>query len=179
MRTEWLAALVLLAPASAAAGEGFVGVYDHDLDMQVAAGGYEDGAQIVVGYRSAPLEALGPLGRPSLYAFGAANTAGETNYAAAGLSWRIAFGERLYVRPGFGVAVHDGEVDLPYPQNIRQLDLGSRFTFAPEIAAGWRLSDRWAAELSWVHLSHAQLGGEQNPGLDDVGVRLVRRFGPD
>jgi len=28
-----------------------------------------------------------------------------------------------------------------------------------------------------VHLSHGQLAGRQNPGMDDVGLRLVHRFG--
>jgi len=27
-------------------------------------------------------------------------------------------------------------------------------------------------EASWVHMSHAQIFGKQNPGMDNLGVRL-------
>lgn len=194
MRTAVLAALALAVAAPAAAGEVFLGVYDHDADIQVAIGNYEDGAQVALGYRTEPLEGLRVIGRPSAYAFGAVNTAGETNYAVAGLSYRFDFGRgRFYFQPAVGAAVHDGETDLPSPfepgltdaerqarfrRGREELDFGSRVVFAPEIGLGWRFGERWAAELSWVHLSHAQLAGEQNPGLDDIGLRVTRRLGP-
>ena len=31
---------------------------------------------------------------------------------------------------------------------------------------------RISVEGSWVHMSHAQLFGRQNPGMDNIGVRL-------
>ena len=34
------------------------------------------------------------------------NLDGETNLLAAGLSWKL--GDRLYARPGIGIAIHDG-----------------------------------------------------------------------
>jgi len=27
-------------------------------------------------------------------------------------------------------------------------------------------------EASWVHMSHAQLFGRENPGIDNLGVRM-------
>jgi lipid A 3-O-deacylase len=29
------------------------------------------------------------------------------------------------------------------------------------------------AEASWVHMSHATLFGKQNPGIDNLGVRVT------
>ena len=44
--------------------------------------------------------------------------------------------------------------------------------FEPEVGIGVRLAPRITAEASWVHLSHAQLFGKQNPGIDNIGVRV-------
>jgi hypothetical protein len=44
--------------------------------------------------------------------------------------------------------------------------------FEPEIGIGFQASDRISVEGSWVHMSHAQLFGRQNPGMDNIGVRL-------
>ena len=40
-----------------------------------------------------------------------------------------------------------------------------------------QLTPRWGLEASYVHLSHGQIAGRQNPGLDDVGLKLAYRFG--
>jgi hypothetical protein len=166
-----LAAAAALWASQAAAGELFAGAYAHDRGV-FAYGNYEDGAQFSLGYRTDPIVALRAIGRPSLYGFGAANTAGGLNYAAAGLSWKL--GQRFYVRPGVGVAVHDGHVGEF--QVGRELNLGSRVLAELELGFGVRLTQRLTAEASIVHLSHAQLGGRQNPGLDDVGLRVNYRF---
>jgi hypothetical protein len=155
----------------AAAGELFAGAYAHDQSL-IAEGGFEHGAQLSLGYRSDPLSPLRVIGAPSLYGFGAANTAGGIAYGAVGLSWK--FGDRFYLRPGFGIAVHDGHVGEF--QVGDELNLGSRVLAELELGAGLRLTPRLTAEASWVHMSHAQLAGRQNPGLDDVGVRLNWRF---
>jgi hypothetical protein len=49
--------------------------------------------------------------------------------------------------------------------------------FQPEVALGWRVTERVAVEASWLHISHGQLFGRQNPGLSDIGIRLVYGFG--
>ena len=33
-------------------------------------------------------------------------------------------------------------------------------------------NSRMTVEASWVHMSHAQLFGKQNPGMDNLGLRL-------
>ena len=178
-------------PLPALAAEAFVGVLAHDVDVQVAVGHYEEGEQVEIGLRSEPIAALAAVGAPRAYVFGSASTAGETSYAAAGLAWRWGSGG-WYFQPGIGLAVHDGTADLPSPWDPgltpaerterqrrwrEELNFGARVTFAPEISIGRRLGERWSAELTWVHLSHAMLAGDQNPGLDDIGVRIVRKLG--
>jgi hypothetical protein len=78
-----------------------------------------------------------------------------------GLNWKI--GGRTYVRPGVGVAVHDRQSRLV--RGGRRLDLGSRLLFELEMGIGYELTDRVSIEASWVHLSHARLFSQQNPGL--------------
>lgn len=166
-----LSACLMLYGSSAAAGEVFVGAQAHDIHV-FGVGGYERGAEISAGYRTAPLSELGFIGAPSLYGFGAANTAAGLDYAAAGLSWR--FGDRFFVRPGLGIGVHDGHVGKFQVGN--QLNLGSRVLAELELGAGFQINPRWSLEGSLVHMSHAQLAGHQNPGVDDVGLRLSYRF---
>ena len=168
------AALAALA-GPACAGEIFGGVYAHDADLGISICCYERGADLQLGARTGPLSGLRRWGDFRLYGFVSGNTDGGTAFAAAGLAWRLHLGDRFYVQPGLGGAVHSGGTakhEVP-----GKLELGSRLLFEPELAAGVKLSDRWAAEASYIHFSHAQLGGRQNPGLDDLGVRLVYRFG--
>ncbi|MDP8993798.1 MAG: acyloxyacyl hydrolase, partial [Pseudomonadota bacterium] len=109
---------------------------------------------------------------PSPYAFLGLNTAGDAHYAAAGLSWRI--GGRVYLRPGFGIAVHTGEVTPDRREPKRAF--GSRILFEPEIGLGVQLSERLSVEASLVHMSHATLLDGHNPGIDNLGLRLNYRF---
>jgi hypothetical protein len=148
-------ALFLLASAPAEAGELFGGVYVHDVKLPTDKSGLENGLDIQVGYRG------GRIGPTPLqpYIFGALNTAGNTSYAAVGLSAR--FGRNIYVRPGLGLAIHNDEIAF-----------GSRVLFEPELAVGTQLNDHLSVEASWVHMSHAQLFSHENPGIDNLGVRL-------
>jgi hypothetical protein len=153
-------------PATAEAGELFGGVYIHDVDSPLTKSGIEQGADIQLGYR------WGRIGRTPLqpYLFGAVNSAGETHYAVAGLSAR--FGKRVYVRPGLGIALHsgdDGDFNDPFDDDV---EFGTSVLFAPEVGIGFAINDRASIEASLVHLSHAQIFGGQNPGIDNVGVRF-------
>jgi len=167
MRGAFVLAVSLAAIASpAAAGELFGGVYIHDVDTPLTLSGVEGGADIQLGWRG------GKIGRTPLqpYIFGAVNTAGETNYAAAGLSAK--FGKQVYVRPGLGIAVHTGSARNREDPTNGKIDFGSRVLFEPELNIGTEINDRLSVEASWVHMSHAQLFGRQNPGIDNFGVRL-------
>lgn len=160
----FLGALFALA-SPAAATELFVGAHAHAVNTPLSLdSGREGGTDVSVGVRA------GRIGRTPLqpYAFASINTAGDTNFLAAGLSAR--FGSRVYVRPGLGIAVHDGSAaNSSRPDRIA---FGSRVLFEPEIAVGADLTDRLSLEASWVHFSHARIFGRQNPGIDNIGVRL-------
>lgn len=193
-KTIAFAALLALSSAPAAASEFKLGVYAHDIDDQISNGHFEEGPQIVGQWQTTALDELRAIGRPRAHLLAGVNTRGGTNYVAAGLSWRLPIGRRFYVQPGIGAAIHDGKVDLPSPfapgigaaEQARRandwktkLDLGSRVLFEPEISFGYKATERLSAEVSWIHMSHAQLAGKNNPGLGDFGVRLVYRFGAD
>lgn len=161
-----LATCCLAISSPARAGEVFGGIYVHDIDSPLTKSGIEKGADVQLGYRwdrigKTPLEP---------YVFGAVNTAGETHYAALGLS--ATFGDRIFIRPGLGLAVHSGSAANVNHPDHDHIDFGSRVLFAPELGIGARLSDRATLEASWIHMSHALLFGRQNPGIDNVGVRL-------
>ncbi|WP_419816121.1 acyloxyacyl hydrolase [Glacieibacterium sp.] len=168
-----LLALTLATPA--AAGEIFAGVAAHGLDFGLVSGRYEGGTDLVAGARSAPVARF--LGADvRLHVLGSVNLNHGVDFAAAGASLRFPFGGRFYIQPGLGVAIHDGS-GAKYQVRDDRLYLGSRVLFEPELALGVQLSRRFAAEVAYVHLSHAQVFGGQNPGLDTLGGRLVYRFG--
>ena len=163
-----LLATLAAAAVPAQAGEIFGGIYVHDVDTPLTRSGFESGADIQLGWRG------DRIGRTPLqpYAFAAVNTSGETNYAAVGLSAK--FGDRIYVRPGVGLAIHSGSAG-----NFQRTDkvaFGSRVLFAPELGIGFQATERVSIEASWVHMSHAQLFGRQNPGIDNIGMRVNFAF---
>ncbi|QTD54978.1 acyloxyacyl hydrolase [Parasphingorhabdus cellanae] len=167
-----LTTFIWLAPLQqATAQEIFVGVAAHEVDTPLSMKIGEEGVDLQVGYRGKRIEALSAIGAPSPYIFASINSAGDTSLIAAGLSWKI--GTKFYLRPGIGLAIHDGP-SLRFAPDGSQTQLGSRILFEPELAIGVQLSERIDLEASWVHVSHAQLfNGNQNPGLDIIGARLV------
>lgn len=170
-----LAACVMIAlPESVAAREIFIGATVHEVDTPFTLKTREGGVDAQLGYRGGRIEALKFIGKPEPYVFVSVNTKGDTHYAAAGLSWT--FGKTLYVRPGIGLAVHDGNIPR-VDGGGRRVDLGSRILFEPEISVGYRVSRRVSAEAVWTHISNAQLFSKQNPGLDMMGVRLAFALG--
>ena len=159
------AAVLAAMPTATSAGELFGGLYVHDVKLPTNISGIEGGIDVHLGWRG------GRIGKTPLqpYAFGALNTSGETSYAAAGVSAR--FGDRIFIRPGLGIAVHNGSADDFFRTD--RIAFGSRVLFEPELGVGARISDRATIEASWVHMSHAQLFGRENPGIDNLGVRLT------
>ena len=182
----------------AAAADLVLGAYAHDVTFLGAAigsgaAGRESGADIELGVRSDRIEAWRVLGQPQAHALVSLNTDGTSNFVAAGLSWPVKFSERIYFRPGLGLAYTDGKAGLP-PANApnlssietakrldlyhHRIDFGSQILFEPELALGWRFSPRLAAEVSWVHISNGEVFHHgKNQGLDDAGARLVYTFG--
>ena len=161
--------MAILLSSAAQAGEIFVGIHDHDVKTPLDASGIETGVDFSLGYRAA---SIGHLFNAQLqpYVFGAVNSAGDTDYAAAGIEAKFPLGGRLYFRPGIGIAVHDGSAAKYYRAD--RIAFGSRILFEPEVAIGTQVSRRFSIEASWVHMSHAQLFGKENPGIDNLGMRL-------
>ena len=189
------AALALGWAGSAQGAELLFGVYGHDVTfigeaIGSGAAGREGGVDIHLGVRSDRIEQI--FGGPQAHAFVSINSEDTSNFVAAGLSWPIGLTERLYVRPGLGLAYTDGEAGLPPvnepglpPEEVARrlelyntrIDFGSQVLFQPELSLGYRFTERFAAELSWVHISNAQIFHQgKNQGLDDAGVRLIYSF---
>ena len=164
------ALLMAAAPGVAHAGELFGGLYVHDVKLPTDLSGIEPGADVMLGYRGGTIaKPLGAALQP--YVFGALNTAGQTNYAAAGLSARFDVGKSIFIRPGLGLAIHSGSAGRFFRRD--EIAFGSRVLFEPELGIGTRLNNRLSVEASGVHLSHATLFSHENPGIDNLGVRLT------
>ena len=76
-------------------------------------------------------------------------------------------------RPGLSSV----EASRRYDLYLSRTSWGSRVLFNPNASIGVRLDERWAVELAWEHFSHAQVFSERNPGIDNLGLRLVRTLG--
>jgi hypothetical protein len=148
------------------ANEIFGGFYVHDVDTPLSLGGVEEGADVQLGWRGDRIGGT-PL-QP--YAFAAVNSAGKTHYAAVGISAK--FGDAIFIRPGLGLLVHTGSAENFQDSSNNETEFGSRVLFEPELGIGARINSRMTIEASWVHMSHGQLFGNQNPGMDNLGVRL-------
>lgn len=147
-------------------------------------------ADIQMLYRSAPLTAAL---KPRLTAKLQLNTAGRTSFVSVGAEWRQhVLGGRIYGQTGIGLTLHDGYRHLPYPLApelsateamrryeiyMRRTGFGSRLLLNPNLSIGVHIDDRWAVETVFEHFSHAGLSSNQNPGIDNVGIRLVRTVG--
>jgi hypothetical protein len=163
------AAAALSWPAAAPAAEVFAGLHAHGVKTRLSLdANREGGADLGLGVRGGRIAGT-PL-QP--YATVSANLDGGTNFLVGGVSARL--GERVYVRPGLGLAIHDGSAsNFQLPD---RLAFGSRILFAPEVAIGAQVSERVGVEASWIHFSHAQIFGRQNPGIDNIGVRVNFRL---
>ncbi len=161
-----LAAALLFIPSGASAQDLFGGVYAHAVGTRLSLGSsLESGVDLQIGYRGGKI--IRGIGLQP-YVFGELNSNGDTSFAAAGLSWK--FGNRFYIRPGIGLAIHNGSTkDFIVEDRIA---FGSRILFEPEVGIGARINDRLSIEASLVHLSHGQAFGGQNPGIDNIGARI-------
>mgnify|MGYP000029330001 CR=1 FL=1 len=175
------AALTALAAPPAQAGEIFGGIYAHAVETPLSLNSGEGGADIALGYRAEPIAALEAIGGPSPYALVSVNTAGDTDFLAAGLAWKIDVGPvyvgRAYLRPGIGLSFNNGPERRVDPVTGDRTELGSSVLFAPEFGIGVELGRGASLEASWVHISGARLfNSEQNPGIDMIGVRFNQRL---
>ena len=134
---------------------------------------------------------------PQPYLNGTLNVEGKTSFGGVGLLWRQNLGKRFYADFAFGGVIHDGTKDILF-SDVRdqitmdnadeifaaldrrfetEIEFGSRLLFREQITLGVRLSEDWATEVFYEHLSNAGLpeNGE-NDGVNNLGVKLARRF---
>ena len=162
-------AMAAVLPTSAHAAELFGGVHVHDVKTPLDDAGIESGVDFSLGFRG---DSIGRLWGGALqpYVFAAINSAGNTNYGAVGIAAKYPLGRSWYFRPGLGLAIQTGSAGKYFRTD--KIAFGSRVLFEPEIGIGTQVSRRVSVEASWVHMSHAQLFGKENPGIDNLGVRL-------
>lgn len=126
------------------------------------------------------------------YVGGTVNLESNTSHGGAGLLWQFGLGEsNFYFESGFGLVVHSGAVRVPNPidattpeevaarfaRKRSEIEFGSSVLFRSEFALGYRLSEKWAGEFVFEHLSHGQiLGGPENEGSNNVGFRASKKF---
>ena len=129
---------------------------------------------------------LGWAFSPQPYVAIAPNVSGDTSFAAVGLEWNFEFADGWAFVPGFGYAVHDGEVKNAYPNGDPRATAfandhvlyGSRDLFRTTLALQREFGARWTGEVVYAHYSHGQiLGSGRNQGTDQAGVRIGYRFG--
>ena len=175
--TAALVTAALGTPSQATAGDLLAGVLAHNADLGITTCCSESGTvDVQFGYRTLPIRSLRRFGDIRAHVLGEVNTAGGTNFVAVGLSYRFTFARDFYVAPGLGAAIQDGGTEQ-FQARPDRLSLGSRVLFEPELTAGWHATDRLSVEFHYNHLSHGQLAGAQNPGVDNLGLRLAYRVG--
>lgn len=180
------ASLFTASTASAQVDSLRLGVMDHNIRVTDGKNAdKESGVNIHGEVSFASPRLLRAIGSPHPFLVASVNTDGNTSFAGAGIGWDVRLGGGWRIEPGFGYVVHDGEVENPFPSNTPEavefsstrVLLGSRDLFRSSLAVTRDFGEEWAVQLLYEHLSHGQiLGTGRNQGLDEIGVRLVRRF---
>lgn len=188
-------AVLIALPISAYGGEVRVGVSTHDVNVLNTRRQIENSTAVSGEYIFETPKWLEWAASANPYVYGTLNLNGKTDHGGVGLNWRQSVG-KFYAEFGTGLSAHDGtvrivgDVDLSLPQPEldiainrffdrfdNELEFGSRVLFRNQVALGYEINDQWGADIYYEHLSHAQiLGGPQNDGLDNVGVRVSRKF---
>jgi hypothetical protein len=121
---------------------------------------------------------------------GKLNLNGNTSFAGVGLTWREYLLPKFFTDYSFGVNIHDGTLEVPSPnfatdpiefaslseRKANEIEFGSRVLFRNAFSFGYDLSDDTTIELVWEHMSHAKVFDEVNEGINNVGVRIGRKF---
>lgn len=159
------------AATTAVGREIRIGIVQHDLNGY---GGSENGADVVLELRGAPLVGRGWdfLLRPRPHIGANINTGGETSSLYAGLTWTVPTSGALYLSADFGAAVHNGRLDDDGPGRAA---LGSRVLFREAAEIGLHIGESWSVGLRIDHMSNADLA-TPNDGITTIGPVITRRF---
>lgn len=189
-----LMTISVMAPIAAHAQvrEVRVGVTNFDTETfavgWAAASGRENSIGINANVTFASPNILKPIGSPRPYIGGMVNLNGDTSYVGAGFAWRAHFSEKFYADAAIGGVIHNGTLAVFTRENLnesgfkgllerdaQEISFGSRALFRPELALGYRITDEWATELFYEHLSNANFA-DINEGADSIGMRVARKF---
>jgi hypothetical protein len=148
------------------------GVLAHDVDHlwtgESVEGGVDLNAELIFAHPTiSTIE-----GRIRLNAGASINTAGYTGKVYGGMLWEWEAKFGLFFDVGFGLAVHDGELDTDKPD---RKSLGSRVLFRTAIEVGYSFNAHHRTALSFDHVSNASLA-DPNDGIDTLGLRYCYRF---
>lgn len=102
---------------------------------------------------------------------GSVNTAGDTSYGYAGLSWLYPIWGPVFIEASFGGAIHDGNLNNTDP---KREPLGTRALFRETASLGFDY-ENYRVMVTVEHLSNAGLG-KWNHGLTHVGGRVGYKF---
>lgn len=117
--------------------------------------------------------------QPSFTVGGEINTAGFTNQAYFGATWRWELASNVF-NPGdgfvlgyfFGPGFNDGDIIATAPN---RKSLGSHVLFREALDIGYRINPVWQISLFIDHVSNAGLA-RQNQSINDMGGRIGIRF---
>lgn len=104
---------------------------------------------------------------PRLHAGLAVPVGTDPAYGYAGLTWTLPVTDSVFLEASLGGALNTGGDDGP---------LGCAATFREAAAVGWSLDEHWRILAGIEHLSHADLCGDDNPGLTAVSASVGYRF---
>tara|TARA_R100001086_G_scaffold79771_1_gene38812 strand:+ start:1155 stop:1751 length:597 start_codon:yes stop_codon:yes gene_type:complete len=144
----------------------------------------EDGVNINGELRFHSPDFLKIIWSPHPYVMASVNSSGGTSYAGFGLEYDWEFADGWHFEIGEGYVIHDGDLDAEgdtaserAAYGNEHLLLGSRDLFRTNFALTRDFGDEWAGQLIFEHLSHGQiLGNGRNQGLDEIGIRMIRKF---
>jgi len=150
------------------------GVLAHNIGL--IAESTEDGAQINIEarFRSPDFMKVVLSPRPTLGA--SINTAGDTSFVYAGLTWGGFVWKGLFIEGFVGLAAHDGELNSNDPEPHDRRQMGSRVVFREAIEIGYRFLENHSVSIMLDHYSNAGLFADRNQGNDDVGLRYGYKF---
>lgn len=104
---------------------------------------------------------------PRLHAGLASPLGADPLYGYAGFTWTLPVTDSVFVEASLGGALNTGGDNGP---------LGCTATFREAAAVGWSLDEHWRILAGIEHLSHADLCGDDNPGLTTVSASVGYRF---
>ena len=178
--------------SQAYANEIRLGVLQHDVEVSSLGGqkGKEASMSVSAEFVGQPIEALSFIRSPRPYVGGLLNVNDETSSANAGLSWRGKVTKRSFVDYAIGMAVHNGALIIPSPNNetdpevisnivnrkANEIEFGSRFLIRNAFSIGYNLTEETSVELVWEHMSNGAFFDDVNEGIDNIGIRYGRKF---